>query len=300
MEKAFHITAVYYFQAVAQEEIERRKQVLDCFGENPLFCGLILLAPEGFNGTVAGPAEDIKRFKETLIELAGSDQVVFKDSFSNFKPYKRYKVKIKDEIVTFDEQIKPKGAGQNTSHLSPAEWHKMIEEEDVVLVDTRNKYETAVGMFKGAIDPKIDKFTEFKTYVETANLPKDKPVLMYCTGGIRCEKAVLDMQLRGYENVFQLEGGILKYLEEYPDGYWDGECFVFDHRVAVDRDLKPSEKYKLCPHCGDPGGVHLDCSHCSNKAVVCSGCLEKAEYNRTCSKNCKHHYKRSLGVLDAA
>ena len=300
MDKAFHITAVYHFQEVSQAELEHRKSILDEFGNNPLFCGLMLLAPEGFNGTVAGPTEDIEKFKKTLIELSGTDKVVFKDSYSDFKPYKRYKVKIKEEIVTFDEAIVPEGSGQHETHLSPVEWHKMIEEEDVVLIDTRNKYETAVGMFKGAIDPEIDKFTEFRDYVEKADLPKDKPVLMYCTGGIRCEKAAIDMKLRGFDKVFQLQGGILKYLEEYPDGHWDGECFVFDHRVAVDQNLEPSKKYRLCPHCGDPGEVHLECGQCLEESVVCKPCLEKGEIYKTCSKNCRHHRARALGVLAAA
>ncbi|MCB0317259.1 MAG: hypothetical protein KDD56_00775 [Bdellovibrionales bacterium] len=294
MTQKFHIVAVYYFQQVDSAELERRRLALEQFGENPDFCGLILLAPEGLNGTIAGPTDEIEKFKKTILDLAGTEEVVFKDSFSDSRPFKRYKVKIKNEIVTFDEAIKPKGSGKDNSHIDPEEWHRMIAEEEVVLIDTRNKYETAIGMFKGAIDPQIDKFTEFKDYVDKADLPKDKPILMYCTGGIRCEKAALDMKLKGYENVYQLNGGILKYLEEFPNGYWNGECFVFDHRVAVDSNLLPSKKYKLCPHCGDPGNVHFNCEQCATPTVVCNKCLEKNSVNRTCSKNCRHHFSRSL------
>jgi UPF0176 protein len=114
---------------------------------------------------------------------------------------------------------------------------------------------------------------------------------MYCTGGIRCEKASLEMMNQGYQEVYQLSGGILKYLEEFPDTLFDGECFVFDHRVSVDQNLQPSRRYKLCPHCGNPAEVSVTCSKCSTNAVVCAGCLKAPEHH-TCSKNCAEYVRR--------
>ncbi|MDP6561832.1 MAG: rhodanese-like domain-containing protein [Candidatus Peribacteraceae bacterium] len=146
-------------------------------------------------------------------------------------------------------------------------------------------------MFEGAIDPRIQTFQEFSDYVENSGIPKDKKVLMYCTGGIRCEKACLEMERQGYENVFQLEGGILRYMKERPHCNWNGECFVFDHRVAVNEEMKPSERYGLCPHCGDPGDRCITCEHCQKPGMMCARCIESMNC-RACSKNCA--YQRNL------
>lgn len=160
-----------------------------------------------------------------------------------------------------------------------------------MLLDTRNVYETAIGKFRGAVDPKLQKFSEFSDFVTASDIPKNKKVLMYCTGGIRCEKASLEMQRLGFEDVYQLSGGILKYLEEFPDGPFEGECFVFDHRVAVDKNLRPSKQYKLCPHCGNPGDKSISCRKCGAQAIICDGCANN-EYKVSCSKNCAHHLER--------
>lgn len=242
------------------------------------------MSTEGVNGTIAGSLENIQTFKEILQNELG--EILFKDSTADEQPFKRFFVKIRPEIVTLgDTSVLPE---QDNSHLSPAEWNQVIENEDVVIIDTRNDYETEIGMFEGAIDPGLKKFQDFPEYVSSSGLPKEKKVLMYCTGGIRCEKALVEMKRQGYQHVYQLDGGILKYLQEFPEGKFNGECFVFDHRVAVNQELKPSEKYKLCPHCGDPGDVSITCLRCQKSGVICSRCATHEE-RRTCSKNCAYH-----------
>jgi UPF0176 protein len=181
-------------------------------------------------------------------------------------------------------------------HLSPAEWNQVLKtENDFVMIDTRNWYETQIGTFKGALDPKTEQFTEFPEFVEKQKIPQDKKMLIFCTGGIRCEKGILELQRRGYKNVYQLEGGILNYLKEYPNDQFEGECFVFDHRVALDQNLQPSTKYGLCPHCGQPSEIKIDCLRCDSEELICVDCAKLEFKKDTCSKNCAHQWKLHPG-----
>jgi UPF0176 protein len=165
-----------------------------------------------------------------------------------------------------------------------------MQDPEVVVLDTRNDYEVDIGKFKNARDFRTKEFQEFPESLKQSDIHPDQKVLIYCTGGIRCEKAILAMEEQGYKNVYQLDGGILNYLKEYPDGAFDGECFVFDYRVAVDSRLEPSQQYTLCPHCGQPaGGPVIQCEQCGRDEVICSSCTASGE--ATCSKNCSHHRK---------
>jgi UPF0176 protein len=194
------------------------------------------------------------------MRLLKSD-IVFKDSSADALVFKRWSVKIKPEIVAIKKsEIRPHGKHR---HLTPAEWQQMLERDDVILLDARNDYEVAIGKFRGAIDPSIKHFSDFPAYVKQASIPKDKKVLMYCTGGIRCEKAIIAMEAKEYEHVYQLEGGILAYLEQFPEQSFEGECFVFDHRVAVDQHLRPSQQFVLCVECGNPT-KESSCLSCTN------------------------------------
>jgi UPF0176 protein len=290
----YRITALYQFSKFDEEKLKTLEEELYSLAEAQDIIGLIILAPEGINGTVASSEEGIAALKSFIQEIPGCEDTVFKDSYADFPPFRRFKVKQRSEIVTLErEDLKP--TGKCNGHVPPSEWHRILnEEEDFVMIDTRNVYETEVGIFKGAVDPGLSTFTEFKEYVKNCGIPKEKKVLMYCTGGIRCEKASLEMQEQGYQNVVQLEGGILKYLEEYPDGHWEGECFVFDHRVAVDNKLEPSKKFTLCPHCGNPASERIECKNCDVSVTVCSKCLHEDAATETCSKNCAHHYRLKL------
>lgn len=205
------------------------------------------------------------------------------------------KVKVKKEIVTLgDESIVP-ASEKDASHLSPQQWNEFIKNQNPVVLDVRNDYEMEIGKFKTAKDWQMKEFTEFPKLIENLEVDKDAPVLMYCTGGIRCEKASLEMRRQGYKNVYQLDGGILNYIKEFPNDEFAGECFVFDHRVAVDQTLEPSKSYALCVHCGQPAELKpFECVQCKEPSVVCHHCMDEHKEDQsiqTCSKNCRHHYK---------
>ena len=290
MDGKFLVTTFYKFQPFEERELEPLKEALEAQGEELGLKGLILIGPEGFNSTVSGEPESIEALKKFIVSITEDHSVWFKDSWCGWKPFSRFKVKIKEEIVTIGRPGMVPPSEQN-HHLDPEDWHKAMMDEDVVVVDTRNTYETDVGKFKDALDLRIDDFQEFTAKFLEQGYDKDKKVLIYCTGGIRCEKAILELHEQGYKNVFQLNGGILNYIKEKPEGFWEGECFVFDHRVAVDKNLEPSKKYSLCPHCGNPGTVKIDCVQCGTKMIVCQDCLDQSADKETCSKNCAHHFR---------
>jgi len=238
--------------------------------------GTLLLASEGINGTVAGPRQGV----DTLLNYLRSD-VRFKDlehkeSYAKSMPFYRMKVRLKKEIVTMGvEDINPnKMAG---TYVMPEDWNKLISDPDVVVIDTRNDYEVEIGTFKNAINPNIKTFRDFPEWIrQQKSLEKKPKVAMFCTGGIRCEKSTAFMRKEGFDEVYHLQGGILKYLEVVPEqqSLWEGECFVFDERVAVGHGLKLGE-YDLCRSCRypisdeDKKSPHfvegVSCPHCFNQ-----------------------------------
>lgn len=296
------VSAFYKFISVPEERVDVVRGQLEQFAEDRGLKGLVVLGVEGINATVAGSADVIAAFERLLPELFSESGFIFKHSRSDNVPFARFKVDVRPEIVTIGDPSISSSESVGT-YLTPQQWHQALSSDpDVVLVDTRNDYETDIGVFEGAIDPRIRKFSDFGKFVEESGLPKDKKLFLYCTGGIRCEKAVPEVKRLGYDNVYQLEGGILKYLEQFPEGHFKGECFVFDHRVAVDKRLQPTQTYKLCPHCGNPSRDHLACSLCGKDAPVCHRCAERQDL-QTCSKNCAHHARlraqRQTGTVEA-
>jgi UPF0176 protein len=291
------ITAFYHFVPLSPEQIDAVMAQLTSLGPDLAVRGLVLVAPEGINGTVCMPPDNMPKWKAAVKEIVFGRDVIFKDATADDYVFPRYKVDLRTEIVTADMPgVFPTTTRNN--HLTPREWHETIlNDPNVVVIDTRNDYEVKIGKFKGAVDPNLDVFTEWPKYVEENPLDKDTKVLMYCTGGIRCEKAIFAMQERGYSNVWQLEGGILKYFEEFPDGgAFEGECFVFDDRIAVTPDLKPTQRWGRCPHCGDPAAVPTECPYCGENAVICDACevliANGESHRRACSRNCATHVKR--------
>jgi len=298
VQSKYYVTTFYkFFDWPKSQNTEAHASDLESWCLERGIKGLVIVSSEGFNGTLSSetPLTDLKRH---LCELSKSN-IVFKDSYTDASsPFRRMKVKVREEIVTLGKtEITPKSEiPKGVKHLSPKEWHEfLINNPDVQLVDVRNGFEIELGTFKKAQDWNMDSFTEFPELVKKSEFKKDKPVLMFCTGGIRCEKASLEMSEQGYDQVYQLDGGILNYLAEYPNQEFDGECFVFDHRVAVDQKLEPSSKHSLCIHCGQPAGLEtFKCIQCNSDSYgVCSGCWEKEDKFKTCSKNCAHHF--SLG-----
>jgi UPF0176 protein len=205
--------------------------------------GTLLLAHEGINGTVAGSHEAIDalmiELREGTLFMGRLDNLELKFSTATEMPFKRMKVRLKKEIVTLgDPQTDP--LRRVGTYVTPAEWNRLLEEPGIVLLDTRNDFEVEMGTFEGAVDPRIKRFSEFKDFVRNELDPaQHRRVAMFCTGGIRCEKASSYMLAQGFEEVFHLKGGILKYLEEVPEAEsrWNGGCFVFDERVALGHGL---------------------------------------------------------------
>jgi UPF0176 protein len=296
MGRPYAITAFYRFTPLDTERLTTLKAMIEAEGARLGLRGLLLLASEGINATVCGTPEAIETFRGFITALPEFSDILFKGSHADFPVFKRWKVEVRGEIVTAEMPgVFPHSA--NNRHLTAQEWHKIITEdqENTIVLDTRNDYEVKIGKFSNAIDPKLNIFSDFPEYLEENPLPKDKKILIYCTGGIRCEKAILTMQEKGYDNVYQLQGGILKYFETFPDGgAYEGECFLFDHRVAVDSHLEPTQQYTLCPHCGDPAFEQIVCAYCGKEGMVCENCRDTNTGNakNACSKNCAFHVKK--------
>ena len=243
--------------------------------------GTLLLAAEGINGTISGPEAGVRAVLAYLRSDARLAQLEHKEAWAEQLPFYRMKVRLKREIVTMGvPDVHPAlNAGQ---YVKPADWNALLAEPDVVLVDTRNDYEVSIGTFEGAINPATSSFSELPGWVERemaeggrlAPVDGKKPrVAMFCTGGIRCEKSTAFMRAKGFDEVYHLEGGILKYLETVPEkqSTWQGECFVFDERVSVGHGLRPGA-FTLCRSCRDPLSeedrqsplyeLGVSCAHC--------------------------------------
>jgi len=237
--------------------------------------GILLLAPEGVNGTIAGTRSGIDAVLAHLRGLPGCSGLEWKESGAETPPFRRMKVRLKREIVTMGQPtVDPLAAVGH--HVAPADWNALIEAPDVAVIDTRNDYEVAIGSFEGAVDPETGTFGDFPAWWE-ANRDRfaGKRIAMFCTGGIRCEKSTSFLLGQGVEEVFHLKGGILKYLEDVPEekSLWRGECFVFDKRVAVGHGLSPGT-HGLCHACRRPVSA-ADRDHPAfEDGVSCPQCIE--------------------------
>lgn len=271
-----YLTAAFY-KFVDLPNFEDRRAPLLAFCEAHNVKGLILLAREGINSTIAGAPEDVHAVLAYLRSDPLLSDLEHKESFANKPPFHRMKVRLKREIVTLGVPgISPtRRVGQ---YVKPKDWNALISSPDVVVVDTRNDYEVEIGTFKGALDPNIQSFSQLPGWVQQAkelearNGKKPK-VAMFCTGGIRCEKSTSLMLEHGFEEVFHLQGGILKYLEEVPpeQSLWEGECFVFDERVSVGHGLRPGP-HELCRCCREPLPPGAKTSPLFELGVSCPRC----------------------------
>lgn len=268
------VCALYKF--VALDDYQEIRQPLTELLEANQIRGTLLLASEGINGTVAGKRESIDALLQWFKQDSRLADVVYKESFNEEQPFNRTKVKLKKEIVTMGvEGIDPRHVVG--TYVKPNEWNDLISDPDVILVDTRNDYEVDIGTFKNAVNPNTETFREFPQYVEENLDPKKhKKVAMFCTGGIRCEKSTAYMKEQGFDEVYHLEGGILKYLEEVPEeeSMWEGDCYVFDGRVAVNHQLEKSG-YDVCNACRLPITEEDKASEHFEKGVSCPKCIDK-------------------------
>jgi UPF0176 protein len=248
--------------------------------------GKVYLAQEGINGSVFGTTKQMDAYKEHLTSYEIFNDIWFKETVTDKEAFTKMHVRVKKEIVNSGFNIDLKNTAPK---LSPEELLNFYEEgKDFVIVDARNWYESKIGRFKNAIAPDITHFREWPAVVESLKEHKDKTIITYCTGGIRCEKASAYMKEAGFKNVYQLEGGILNYIHRYPDTYWEGGMFVFDDRKVVEPNTKEELKYiAKCEFCGNPTSYYINCHNidCDKIIVVCQNCRIDNDY--CCSDECR-------------
>ena len=292
----YTVAALYKFSFIKDPELLQPKirKELKQIAVN----GTILIGEEGINGTISGEEKNIQAAIQYIKKIPGFSNIDIKYSSSLKKPFVRLKIKLKKEIVTIgDYSIDPNVIVGK--YVDPKDWNNLISDNETILIDTRNDYEYSIGTFKNAINPKTVKFREFPEWLKKQNFSekdkKNKKVAMFCTGGIRCEKASSLMKIDGFENVNHLKGGILSYFEsvDESDSLWEGECFVFDDRVSVKQDLSVGT-YDMCHGCRMPITDADKESKKYIKGVACSKCFDKT------TKNQKSRYMSRMKQINIA
>jgi UPF0176 protein len=279
------VAAFYAFTALDDERRETLLTSLPSLAREGDVLGSVLVALEGVNGTISGPEPGVNAVLDHLrasIDL-GDDhyaRLEVKRSWADKPVFRRFKARRKKEIVTIGVTSVDPHASVGT-YVEPGDWNALVDDPNTLVIDTRNSYETAIGTFDGAIDPGTESFRDFPQWAETTLRPlmednSNKRIAMFCTGGIRCEKASSYLQQQGFGEVHHLRGGILKYLEQVPEAEsrWQGECFVFDQRVALNHRLEPGE-YSLCHACGLPVSAEQRALPNYIKGVQCMHCVDR-------------------------
>jgi UPF0176 protein len=247
--------------------------------ENINLRGRVIISKDGINGTLGGELSDLKKYVSKMNRTAEFKKIEYKWSKGSREDFPKLSVKVRQELVTLDpdEQFNPFNSG---TALNPAAWHDYVEKHpEVTIIDARNTYESNIGAFKGAIKPDIKTFKQIKKVIE--KLPKEKPILTYCTGDVRCEYLSAYMKHKGFKDVYHLEGGIIKYGEKYGhDGTWEGKCYVFDRRMSIAFSERSVDIGK-CVHCGENTSLQSNCadSSCNLLFVVCKNCQLKRQTN---------------------
>ena len=263
----FYIFGFYKFKKI--KKIKKNKKILNIFFVKNEIRGMIILSSEGINGTISGKKNNlnlgIKKIKK-IFNFLSFDSENF--SLNKFQPFHKFKVKIKKELVPMGININKRSLN---GHINPKKWNKIISDKNTTLIDARKPFEYEVGTFKNSINPNINNFREFPKFLKKLN--KNKPVAMFCTGGIRCEKASIFLEKRGFKNVYQLKGGILNYLKtiKKKDSLWKGECFVFDNRISVKHELIKGS-FSICSGCRKPISTKDKKSIKYEEGVSCPRC----------------------------
>lgn len=289
--KAYRVILYYNYTPIPDTEAYREKHHLFCLENNLL--GRIIVAEEGLNGTVSGLAEDCQKYMNWL-----ENDPIFKGSDFDFKveehdihAFQKLHVRVKEEIVNSDLPVNPRV--RTGKHLEPADFKNMLKNDpDVVLVDMRSNYEHSVGKFKGAVTFDMENLRELPDHMHEIEHLKDKKIITYCTGGIKCEKASAYLLEKGFENVYQLHGGIIKYgLEEGGEDF-DGKCYVFDNRIQVPVNHVNPEVISKCHICQTPSDRMVNCSNpeCNEHVPICEKCGWEME--GACSESCKEHPRK--------
>ncbi len=275
------------------------EQVGSFISDHKRFCkdlqlkGRVYVSDEGINGTLSGKIADIEQYEAFLRSQPGFGDTEFKEDFSDTIPFAKLIVKHRPEIVSLKADVELNPATEGEGHLSPSEWRRVMESgEDYIMIDVRNNYESKIGHFEGALLPDLENFYDFPKWVDEANLDKDKKIMMYCTGGIRCEKFSILMRKKGFHDVNQLHGGILNYAKEEKGVHFKGKCFVFDDRLVVPVNPDDEEPISHCEISGVPCDTYINCANMEcNRLFICS---EEAAVTMEgcCCEECKQSPKR--------
>ena len=263
-----------FYKFIKIKSLKRNKDFLQKFLTSNNIRGTIIIAKEGLNGTISGSAKDIDKIIKKLKFLFSFKKFDnSNESKSKFQPFHKPKVKIKKEVVPMNLTLNSKDRNIQT-HLDPKEWNKLIKNKDTHIIDTRKPFEYKVGTFKKSVNPNINNFRDFPKYLN--KLKKNKPVAMFCTGGIRCEKTSVYLKKKGFKNIYQLNGGILNYLKKIKksESLWKGECFVFDNRISLKHELKIGT-YSMCSGCRMPISPKDKRSNKYEEGVSCPNCHDK-------------------------
>jgi UPF0176 protein len=268
------IAIASFYKFISIDDCPKLQAQLQSYCEEHQIKGTILIAAEGINGSISGSAATVNAALAFLRQDARFSDLVHKSATASGKPpFSKLKIKIKAEIVTLRAPF-ANPSQQVGTYVAPQDWNSLIQDPEVLVIDTRNAYEVEIGTFKGSIDPHTAAFTDFPEYVrQQLNPAEHRKVAMFCTGGIRCEKATSLLLAEGFSEVYHLEGGILNYLEQIPEAesQWQGDCFVFDERVAVTHNLEPGN-YCMCYDCGLPiptlDAEKIPCPHCGSDRLI--------------------------------
>ena len=268
-----------FYKFVKIKSLKKNKDFLQKFLISNHIRGTIIIAKEGLNGTISGSINDIDKTNKKLKSLFSFKQFdSSNESKSTFQPFHKPKVKIKNEIVPMNLTINSNERNIET-HLEPKEWNKLIKNKDTHIIDTRKPFEYKVGTFKRSVNPNVTNFRDFPKYLN--KLKKNKPVAMFCTGGIRCEKTSVYLKKKGFKNIYQLNGGILNYLNKIKknESLWKGECFVFDNRISLKHGLKVGS-HSMCSGCRKPISPKDKKSKKYEEGVSCPNCHDNLTHNQ--------------------
>lgn len=287
----YKVILYYNFKPIS--EVER------FIAEHRKFCkdlelkGRVYVSDEGINGTLSGTIVSIDRYAVFLRNQPGFDDTEFKEDITDSVPFAKLIIKKRPEIVSLRASMDLDPSKEGTGYLDPSDWRKVMESgEDYVMIDVRNNYESKIGHFEGAILPDLENFYDFPQWVDEAGIEKDKKILMYCTGGIRCEKFSILMRKKGYNDVNQLHGGILNYAKKERGAHFKGKCFVFDDRLVVPVNPDDEEPISHCEISGVPSDTYINCANMEcNRLFICSEEAAK-EMEGCCCDACKQSPKR--------